>query len=78
MRYFAFGEHAMEKKNILWNLLISKTDQKNISRLARRLKIKSKSEAVRRAVVMALENTEPAQLPKIQCQESSLIIEEEK
>ena len=48
----------METKNILWNMLISKTDQKNIIKLTKRLKIKSKSEAVRRAVEMALESTE--------------------
>lgn len=51
----------MEKKNILWNMLISKTDQKNINRLARQLKIRSKSEAVRRAVEIALKSTEPVQ-----------------
>ena len=49
----------MENKNILWNVRISKSERKNISKLAKRLKIKSESEAVRRAVAMALQATNP-------------------
>lgn len=56
----------METKSILWNLRISKSERKDIRKLAKRLKIKSEAEAVRRAVSHMLEITEPqrGQLPR--------------
>ena len=51
----------METKNIPWNIRISKSDKKNFQKLAKRLKVKSQAEAVRRAVEMALESTEKPQ-----------------
>ena len=47
----------MEKKTSAFYMRASKDDKIQIGRLARRLKV-SKTEAVRRAVVMALNKTE--------------------
>ncbi len=47
------------KKSSLWNMRATKDDRSNLAELAKRLKVNSESEAVRRAVVIALLATDP-------------------
>jgi hypothetical protein len=52
----------MEKKKYLWNVRMSETERKRLAELARRLNVKEAS-AVRYAVTMALEATDPQKNP---------------
>lgn len=50
-----------ENKNTAWRMRASENDKAHIAELAKRLKLKE-SEAVRRAVALALESTRPRDL----------------
>lgn len=51
--------NKQENKNTAWRMRASRTDKVNIATLKKRLKVRSQSEAVRRAIAHMLEITEP-------------------